>query len=420
MAERSAVKLNELGKRAKEAEYILASCGSKKKEEALCAIADILEKRAEEWLAANALDMEAAEKNGMVSSMLDRLKLTKERIDDIVEGVRQVVMLPDPIAHVDSMDVRPNGLIIGKKRVPLGVIGIIFEARPNVTVDAAVLCLKSGNTCILRGGKEAINSNICVIRLMREALKSVGLPEDCICLIEDTDRESARELMHLDEYIDVLIPRGGKDLIRTVAKEASVPVIRTGEGVCHIYVDDEGDLDMAAEILFNAKCQRPAVCNSVECVLIHEDVAESFLKKAVPLLDKYDVELRCDERALEILGERGIPAKEEDWNAEYDDYILAVHIVSGPDEAIAFINEHGTKHSEAIITKDIVKAQDFLERVDAAAVYVNASTRFTDGFEFGLGAEIGISTQKLHARGPMGLWELTSIKYMIYGKGQIR
>ncbi len=412
--------IREQGRLAKAASYKLASAGSSKKDEALRAIAEMLGSRYGEWLSANEEDLRNAEASGMKPAMLDRLRLTKERIDGIIEGVRQVMALPDPIGHVDGMDERPNGLIIGKKRVPLGVIGIIYEARPNVTVDAAALCLKSGNVCILRGGKEAINSNKCVVGLMREALKKAGLPEDCISLIEDTSRDSAKALMQLDEYVDVLIPRGGRDLIRTVARESSVPVIRTGEGVCHVYVDEAADLNMAADILYNAKCSRPSVCNAAECVLIHEAVAEDFLKLAVPLLDKHAVELRCDERALSILGQRGIKASPEDWDAEYDDYILAVHIVDSEDEAVDFINTHGSSHSEAIITRDYFKAQDFLERVDAAAVYVNASTRFTDGFEFGLGAEIGISTQKLHARGPMGLSELTSIKYIVYGKGQVR
>lgn len=414
------IDLEKQGRLAKAASYELAAAGTDIKDRALSAIADILTDRAEEWLSANEEDLKAAEASGMKKAMLDRLRLTRERIDGIVEGVRQVKALPDPIGHVDSMDVRPNGLIIGKKRVPLGVIGIIYEARPNVTVDAAVLCLKSGNVCILRGGSEAINSNKCVVRLMREALRQSGLPEDCISLIEDTSRESAQALMHLDGYVDVLIPRGGAGLIRTVAKEATVPVIRTGEGVCHIYVDEGADLDMAADILYNAKCSRPSVCNAAECVLIHEKEAEAFLEKAVPLLDRDKVELRCDEASLRILGDRGVPASDSDWDAEYDDYILAVHVVKDMYEAIDFINLHGSSHSESIITRDYMRAQEFLERVDAAAVYVNASTRFTDGFEFGLGAEIGISTQKMHARGPMGLSELTTIKYIIYGKGQVR
>ena len=412
--------LQQQGAAAKAASYVLATAGTSKKNAALAAIAEILTVRQEEWLAANAIDVAAAREAGMRPAMLDRLILTPERVAGIVDGVRQVMALPDPIGKVDRMETRPNGLIIGRRRVPLGVIAIIFEARPNVTVDAAALCLKSGNVCILRGGKEAIRSNRCVTDLMRQALEQAGLPADCISLVQDTSHETANELMHLDGYVDVLIPRGGAGLIRAVAKEASVPVIRTGEGVCHIYIDDEADLDMGADILYNAKCSRPSVCNAAECVLIQEDVAEAFLAKAVPLLDRHQVELRCDERALAILGNRGIPASKSDWDAEYDDYILAVRTVENMDEAIRFINVHGTGHSEAIITKNYFKAQNFLNRVDAAAVYVNASTRFTDGGEFGLGAEIGISTQKMHARGPMGLEELTSCKYVIYGEGQVR
>ena len=412
--------LQEQGRRAKAASYTLAAAGTARKNAALEAIADILTERRDEWLAANAEDIAAAREAGMRSAMLDRLTLTEERIAGIVEAVRQVAALPDPIGKVDKMETRPNGLIIGRRRVPLGVVAIIFEARPNVTVDAAALCLKSGNVCILRGGKEAIRSNRKAAELMRAALKSAGLPEDCVSLVQDTSHETASELMHLDGYVDVLIPRGGAGLIRAVAKEAGVPVIRTGEGVCHIYVDSEADLDMGAEILYNAKCSRPSVCNAVECLLVQADVAEAFLKKAVPLLDRNRVELRCDGTALAVLGDRAVPAADSDWDAEYDDYILAVRTVKDMEEAVEFINAHGTGHSEAIITTNYFKAQRFLDTVDAAAVYVNASTRFTDGGEFGLGAEIGISTQKMHARGPMGLEELTSCKYVIYGEGQVR
>ena len=412
--------LQQQGQAAKAAGYLLSTAGTAKKNTALAAIADILEQRQDEWLSANAEDVAAAREAGMRAAMLDRLTLTPERAAGIVDGVRQVIALPDPIGKVDRMERRPNGLIIGRRRVPLGVIAIIFEARPNVTVDAAALCLKSGNVCILRGGKEAIRSNRKAAELMREALRQAGLPEDCVSLVQDTSHETANELMHLDGYVDVLIPRGGAGLIRAVAKEASVPVIRTGEGVCHIYVDSEADLDMGAEVLYNAKCSRPSVCNAVECVLVQEDIAEAFLKKAVPLLDQHQVELRCDERALAILGDRAVPAADSDWDAEYDDYILAVRTVKDLEEAVSFINAHGTGHSEAIITTNYFKAQRFLDAVDAAAVYVNASTRFTDGGEFGLGAEIGISTQKMHARGPMGLEELTSCKYVIYGEGQVR
>ncbi len=367
---------------AKAASYTLATAGTARKNAALEAIAEILTARSAEWLEANAEDVAAAKEAGMRSAMLDRLTLTEERISGIVEAVRQVAALPDPIGNVDKMETRPNGLIIGRRRVPLGVVAIIFEARPNVTVDAAALCLKSGNVCILRGGKEAIRSNRKAAELMRKALAFAGLPEDCVSLVQDTSHETANELMHLDGYVDVLIPRGGAGLIRAVAREASVPVIRTGEGVCHIYVDSEADLDMGAEILYNAKCSRPSVCNAVECLLVQEDIAEAFLKKAVPLLDKNKVELRCDERALGILGDRAVPAADSDWDAEYDDYILAVRTVKDMEEAVQFINAHGTGHSEAIITTNYFKAQHFLDAVDAAA--------------------------------------LTSCKYVIYGEGQVR
>lgn len=413
-------RLQQQGQAAREASYTLATAGTMKKNAALMAIADILGERQQEWLDANAQDVAAAQANGMRSALLDRLTLNPERIAGIVEGIRQIIALPDPIGHVDKMETRPNGLIIGRRRVPLGVIAIIYEARPNVTADAAALCLKSGNVCILRGGKEAIHSNRCVTLLMREALVSVGLPEDCISLVQDTSRETANELMHLDGYVDVLIPRGGAGLIRTVTREASVPVIRTGEGICHIYVDKEADLDMAAEILYNAKCSRPSVCNAVECVLVQADVAGAFWKKALPLLQEKNVELRADARAQKLLGDSARPASESDWDTEYDDYILAVRTVDDLEEAISFINAHNTGHSESIVTANYFKAQRFLDAVDAAAVYVNASTRFTDGGEFGLGAEIGISTQKMHARGPMGLEELTSCKYVVYGEGQVR
>ena len=412
--------LQQQGAAAKAATYVLSTAGTAKKNAALEAIARILTDHQEAWLAANAEDVAAAKEAGMRPAMLDRLTLTPERIAGIVEGVRQVASLPDPIGRVDKMETRPNGLIIGRRRVPLGVIAIIFEARPNVTVDAAALCLKSGNVCILRGGKEAIRSNRCAAELMRRALEKAGLPADCISLVQDTSHETANALMHLDGYVDVLIPRGGAGLIRAVAREASVPVIRTGEGVCHVYIDAEADLDMGAKILYNAKCSRPSVCNAAECVLIHQAVAADFLQKAVPLLEEKNVELRCDETALSLVGSRGIPAQESDWDAEYDDYILAVRVVKDTQEAIDFINAHGTGHSEAIITSNYFTAQHFLDAVDAAAVYVNASTRFTDGGEFGLGAEIGISTQKMHARGPMGLEELTSCKYVVYGEGQVR
>ncbi len=412
--------LKRIGEAAKAAERVLSIAGTNQKNDALYRMADAFLNRQDEWLSANSQDLEEAEHSGMRTSMLDRLKLTPERIAGIVQGIREIAALPDPIGTVDRMTTRPNGLLIGRKRVPLGVIAIIYEARPNVTADAAALCLKSGNVCILRGGKEAIHSNLAAESIMRSALTDAGLPAECISLVHDTSRETAQELMHLNGYVDVLIPRGGAGLIRSVAEHASVPVIRTGEGVCHLYIDQSADLDLGAKVLLNAKCSRPSVCNAVECVLIHESVAQEFLKRAVPLLDAYSVELRCDPFSLRILGDRGVPASDSDWDMEYGDYILAVKTVSGLDEAVDFISRHGTGHSESIITESYSAAQEFLNRVDAAAVYVNASTRFTDGGEFGLGAEIGISTQKMHARGPMGLEELTSIKYIIYGNGQVR
>lgn len=412
--------LEKMGASAKAAERLLALAGTKKKNCALEAIREALLKNKDRILEANAADIAEAEKNGIKKAFLDRLLLTGERIDGIAKGVADVAALPDPIGEVISMSDSPNGMTIGKKRVPLGVIGIIYEARPNVTVDAAVLCLKSGNTCILRGGKEAINSNTVLVDIMREALKVSGLPEDCICLVRDTSRESAKELMGLRGYIDVLIPRGGAGLIKSVVENANVPVIETGSGNCHVYVDDAADLEMAAKIVENAKCSRPSVCNAMETLLVSEAVAEKFLPLVLPRLQRYNVELRCDEKALKILGATAVPANESDWETEYDDYILAIKVVSGIDEALEHIARYSTKHSEAIVTNDYAKSQRFLNEVDSAAVYVNASTRFTDGGEFGLGAEIGISTQKMHARGPMGLRELTSCKYIIYGNGHIR
>ena len=408
------------GAAAREASRVLATAGTDLKNRALEAIARTLTEGKERWLEANREDVRLAEAAGMSRAMLDRLTLTEARIDGIAEGIRSVAALPDPIGKSDRTERRPNGLIISRRAVPLGVIAIIYEARPNVTADAAALCLKSGNACILRGGKEAFRSNQAAVALMRWALTEAGLPENCISLVQDTSRETARELMHLNRYVDVLIPRGGAGLIRAVTAEASVPVIRTGEGVCHVYIDRDADLDMGAKILYNAKCSRPSVCNAAECVLVHEDVAEAFWAKALPLLDRENTELRCDGPSLAILGDRGVPASQEDWDAEYGDYILAVRTVRSAGEAIAFINAHGSGHSECIVTNNYSEAQRFLDSVDAAAVYVNASTRFTDGGEFGLGAEIGISTQKLHARGPMGLEELTSRKYVVYGSGQIR
>lgn len=405
---------------AKRAAYILSTAETSKKNMVLETMAETLTKQQERWLMANEKDLAAAKECGMRSSLLDRLALTPERIAGVVDSLHQVAALPDPIGKVHRMETRPNGLIICRRRVPLGVVAMVYEARPNVTVDAAALCLKSGNACVLRGGSEAIHSNRAAVEIMREVLVGEGLPEDSISLVQDTGRETVNELMRLDQYIDVLIPRGGAGLIRAVAKNSSVPVIRTGEGVCHVYIDREADLDMGAAILENAKCSRPSVCNAAECVVIHREAAEEFLSKAVPLLDKHNVELRCDSEALAILDCRGVPADDSDWDTEYGDYTLAVKIVGSVQEAIEFINAHSTGHSESIITNNRSTAKHFLDLVDTAAVYVNASTRFTDGGEFGLGAEIGISTQKMHARGPLGLEELTSSKYVVYGQGQVR
>ena len=408
------------GLAAKNASRVLSIAGTAKKNAALEAIASALEARQEEILAANLEDMTAAKAAGMRPSLQDRLALDGSRIAGIVDGVRQVAALPDPIGETTKMSTRPNGLVIGKRRVPLGVIGIIYEARPNVTVDAAALCLKSGNAVILRGGKEAFHSNQAFVSIMRDALESAGLPRDCVALVTDTTRQSATELMNLTEYLDVLIPRGGAGLIKNVVENAKVPVIQTGVGVCHVYVHGEADLDMAARIIHNAKTSRPSVCNAAECLLVDRAVARDFLPMAWQLLQTKNVELRGCPETRAILGDFVVPATEEDWDTEFGDYILAVKVVGGFDEAVEFIHAHGTGHSEAIVTNNYFAAQQFLDQVDAAAVYVNASTRFTDGNEFGLGAEIGISTQKMHARGPMGLEELTSSKFVIYGTGQIR
>jgi glutamate-5-semialdehyde dehydrogenase len=406
---------------ARHASRVLASARADQKNEALEAICRGVLQRREEILEANRRDLDAARESGMSEALLDRLALDTRRVEGIVDGVSQVAALPDPIGQVTKMERRPNGLVIGRRRVPLGVVGIIYEARPNVTVDAAALCLKSGNAVLLRGGREAHESNQALVGVMRDALELTGLPRDCVSLVADDSRDSARELMNLTGYLDVLIPRGGRGLIRSVVENARVPVIETGSGVCHIYVDEHADLQMAAEILYNAKCSRPSVCNAAECLLVHRAVAREFLPMAWEFLKQKQVELHGDPLTREILGEVTVlPATEEDWDTEYGDYKLAVRVVSDAQEAMDFIAEHGTGHSEAIITENYTTAQRFLDQVDAAAVYVNASTRFTDGFEFGLGAEIGISTQKLHARGPMGLEELTSSKYVIYGSGQVR
>ena len=411
--------IEQMGARAKEASRELAVAGEKKNM-ALRAIAEALRANKDRIIKANEIDLKNGKENGLSNALLDRLSLDSKRIDGISDGVLQVAALPDPVGTVISGSTRPNGLKITKVRVPIGVIGIIFEARPNVTADAAVLCLKSGNAVILRGGKEAINSNMCITSVMQDAIESVGLNRNCVQLIEDTTRQSSVELMGLTEYLDVLIPRGGKGLIRAVVENAKVPVIETGAGNCHVYVDESADIDMAAEIIYNAKTSRPSVCNAIETILVHEKIAEKALPVIKARLDEKNVELRGDERTRAILGDCVKPAVEDDWYTEYGDYILAVRVVDDIKSAVEHIAKYSTGHSECIVTKDYNSASYFTSAVDSAAVYVNASTRFTDGGEFGNGAEIGISTQKLHARGPMGLNELTSMKFIIEGNGQVR
>ncbi len=411
--------LHAIGAAAKRAAWALANASTAQKNRALEAIAAALEEHAQEILAANAADVEAARAGGMSAAMLDRLALTPSRVCAMAEGVRDVAKLPDPVGRVLSGATLANGLEMEKITVPLGVIGIIFEARPNVTSDAAALCLKSGNACILRGGKEAIRSNTAVASAMRAALKAVGMDENCVCLIEDTARETATAMMRLNGYIDCLIPRGGAGLIRSVVENASVPVIETGVGNCHAYVEKSGDIAMAAEIVFNAKTSRPSVCNALETLLVDEGIALQALPAIAARLKEKNVELRGCARTCEILPE-AVPACENDYAIEFLDYILAVKVVSGIDEALAHIRRYSSHHSECIITRDLAAARRFAREVDSAAVYVNASTRFTDGGVFGLGAEIGISTQKLHARGPMGLEAMVSYKYVLYGDGQVR
>lgn len=409
--------LKSKGALAKEAAFSLAALSTDVKNKALMNIADSLVQNAEKILEANKKDLENAEKNGMRQAMLDRLRLTNERIADMADGVRQVAALSDPIGEVISMWKRPNGLMIGQKRVPIGVIAIIFEARPNVTVDAAVLCLKTSNAVILRGGSEAINTNIELMKIMREAANASGIPDGALNIIEDTSRETATMLMKMNGYVDLLIPRGGAGLIRAVVENATVPIIETAAGNCHVYIDSESDREMAKKILINAKVSRPSVCNAAETLLI--DRKCDYIKELLDALVENNVQVIADDEILKLMP-GATKATEADWDTEYNDLKMTVGIVSGVDEAIAHINKHNTKHSECIVTTNYNKAQKFLNEVDAAAVYVNASTRFTDGFEFGFGAEIGISTQKMHARGPMGLVALTSVKYIIYGDGQIR
>lgn len=409
-----------LGAKAKAAEHAAASASAKLKNQALKSIADALIENTSLIIEKNKLDLENAAKNGMSVSMQDRLMLNEKRISDIASSVLKLIEAEDLIGSVDYGVIRPNGLKICKTRVPLGVIGIIFESRPNVTVDAATLCLKAGNTVILKGGKEAINSNKCLADIMRKAVEKVGLPADVIQLVEDTSREAAAELMKLNKYLDVLIPRGGAGLINAVVNQATVPVIETGTGNCHVFVDESADIQMAADIVNNGKTQRPSVCNAVESLLVHKNIAETALPVIKAKLDEHNVEIRGCEKTAKILGDCVTLASDEDYATEFLDFIISVKVVDSIEEAIEHIQKYSTRHSECIVTKSLENAEKFQREVDAAAVYVNASTRFTDGGEFGFGAEIGISTQKLHARGPMGLHELTTVKYLINGNGQIR
>ncbi|WP_178668437.1 glutamate-5-semialdehyde dehydrogenase [uncultured Eubacterium sp.] len=409
----------EQGKRARATLAFMSQVDSEQKNKALNAIANKLEKNSDRIIEANAIDLEQGKNNGLSDGLLDRLMLNEERIKAMADGVRQVAGLADPCGKILSEYKKDNGLLIKKITVPIGVIGIIFEARPNVTVDAAALCLKSGNSVILRGGKEAINSNTALADIMRSALDEVGFVKDAIQLVSDTTRQSSADMMHMNEYLDCLIPRGGKGLIKAVVENSTVPVIETGSGNCHIYVDEGADIDMAARIIFNAKTQRISVCNACESLVINSAIINEALPVIANELKKKDVQIRGDERAVAACS-LVIPASDEDYYTEYLDYIISVKTVDTLDEAIEHINSHSTGHSEAIITQNEANAQKFLKCIDSSSVYVNASTRFTDGAEFGLGAEIGISTQKLHARGPMGLEQLTSTKYLIFGNGQVR
>ena len=411
--------MEDLGMRAKKAAKTVQYLGQTQKNTGLRMAADELIAQQEYILEENEKDIREAQENGMKPSLVDRLCLTRERIEGMAEGLRQIGELPDPIGEVISMNERPNGLKIGKRRVPLGVVGIIYESRPNVTADAFGLCLKTGNVTILRGGKDAIHSNIAISKVLKEGLKKAGITEEAVILVEDTSREHVDEMMRLRDYIDVLIPRGGKQLIDNVVNHSTVPVIETGTGNCHIYVDEYADVEMAANIIENAKTQRTGVCNACESLVVHEEIAEKALPLICQRLLAKGVEIRGDERARAIIPEMKA-ATEEDWGTEYLDLIISVKTVDSFEEAVEHINHYNTGHSEAIITNDYQNALKFQDYIDAAAVYVNASTRFTDGFEFGFGAEIGISTQKLHARGPMGLEALTTTKYIIFGNGQIR
>lgn len=413
------ISLEEIGTRARGAEPVLRIMGTETKNRVLKKAAENLVADADAIIAANALDMEHGREKGMSKGLLDRLFLDQSRIEAMAEGLCQVSELDDPIGEVLGMKKRPNGLLIGQKRVPLGVVGIIYEARPNVTADAFALCFKTGNVVILKGGSDAIHSNMAIVASLRKTLKEEQVPEDALLLIEDTSRETTAQFMKMNRYVDVLIPRGGAGLIRAVVENSTIPVIETGTGNCHIYVDESADIRMAAEIIENAKTQRMGVCNACESLVIHSGILSKALPEIVKKLKAHNVEIRGDERACAVSKEI-IPASEEDWGTEYLDAVISVKTVDSLREAIDHINRYNTGHSESIITKDYANALQFQDEIDAAAVYVNASTRFTDGFEFGFGAEIGISTQKLHARGPMGLNALTTTKYIIFGNGQIR
>lgn len=409
----------EIGKRARTASGQLANLNSEQKNRILILVAELLEKQSGKILEANAADLETGKGMGLKGAIVDRLTLSEDRIRGVAEGLREIAQLDDPIGEVVEMKKRPNGLLIGKKRVPLGVVGVIYESRPNVTADVAGLCIKTGNVCVLRGGKEAFQSNNAIVKIFHEAISSIGLDPNMVQLVQDTTRESSVAMMKLNDYLDILIPRGGSGLIRAVVQNSTVPVIETGVGNCHVYVDDQADLGKAVQIVYNAKTHRPGVCNAAESLLVHSTVAEEVLPEIGKALKEGGVEIRGDETTCRLIpGAK--PATEEDWATEYLDLIISSKVVGSVEEAVDHINKYGSMHSESIVTENYSHAQYFLDRVDAAAVYVNASTRFTDGFEFGYGAEIGISTQKLHARGPMGLKELTTNKYVIYGSGQIR
>lgn len=411
--------LEEIGKKVKGTTSKLNTMSTKEKNDALIKVAEEIIRAEKEILEANQKDIENAVKNNMKESLIDRLRLDKKRISDMSEGIRKIADLPDPIGETIEGKTLENGLEILKKRVPLGVIAIIYESRPNVTLDAFGLCFKTGNAVILRGGTDAINSNVAIVKAIKNALKNINISENCVYLIEDTDRETTKKLMKLNKYVDVLIPRGGAGLIKTVVENSNIPVIETGTGNCHIYVDETADFDMALNIIENAKTQRTGVCNACESLVIHKNISKEFIPLLVERLSKKNVEIRGDKLACQI-SNNIIEATEEDWETEYLDLIISLKTVKNLEEAIEHINKYSTKHSESIITKNYENARKFLNEIDSSSVYVNASTRFTDGGEFGFGAEIGISTQKLHARGPMGLKELTTTKYIIYGNGQIR